>query len=57
LVALDAQPPAGWTGVESLERRAPDWDRLLTLARDNGFNSMVNSLEKARQEARSPSLF
>ncbi|OGV73962.1 MAG: hypothetical protein A3K19_22895 [Lentisphaerae bacterium RIFOXYB12_FULL_65_16] len=57
LVALDAQLPAGWTGVEALRRRSPDWDRLLAMARDNGFNSMVGTLEKARQDARSPSLF
>lgn len=57
LVALDTALPVGWRGVDSLRRRAPDWGRLLAMARDHGLKSVESSLLKAQQEARSPSLF
>ena len=57
VVSLDLTLPAGWEGVAALRRGETDWDTLLEIARDNGFKSMIASLEKARIEARSPTLF
>ena len=57
LVALDTKTPDGWQGIASLRRRDPDWDRLLEIAHDNGFKSLVSTLNKARSDARNPMLF
>lgn len=57
LVSLDTRPPAGWSGLGGLRRRPADWPRLLELARDNGFQSLVPLLEKRQQQQREPSLF
>jgi len=57
LVALDTTLPHGWQGVNGLRRRTPDWEKLLQIARDNGFNSLLPALENARLAAQNPSLF
>jgi len=57
LVRLDEELPPEWTGLAGLRRREPDWDVLLDMARDNGFKSMLPTLEKARHDARNPTLF
>jgi hypothetical protein len=57
LVALHTELPSDWRGLDSLRHREPDWDRLLGMARDNRFKSLVPGLERAREAARSPTLF
>ncbi len=57
LIALDEDLPPDWDGLEQLRRRSPNWDRLLTMARDQGFKSIVATLEKARDEHLNPMLF
>ncbi len=57
LVGLDAELPEGWKGIEGLRRRDPDWDRLLKIAADNGFKTIVASLEAKLDEFRNPTLF
>ncbi len=57
LVELDLEPPPGWTGVQDLRRTPPDWGKLVSMAQDHGFRSLVSALEKGRDAEREPSLF
>jgi len=57
LVSLDLTLPEGWQGVNGIRRRTPDWEKLLAMARDNGFNSLQAVLNTARQAAQNPGLF
>jgi len=57
LVALDNVLPDGWQGLESIRRKAPDWNRLVTLAEENAFNKLLPVLKKHREEAVQPMLF
>ncbi|MBT3377135.1 MAG: hypothetical protein HN742_41350 [Lentisphaerae bacterium] len=57
LVGLDLRLPEGWGGLETVRRREPDWEALLSIARDHEFKSLVTALEQARYNARNPSLF
>jgi DNA polymerase-1 len=57
LVALRRDLPPAWTGLDSLRRRKPDWQTLLAMAREFGFQSLTADLQRRFDEARSPSLF
>ena len=57
LVALDTRLPIGWTGVEGIRRRPPDFDRLFAIARDHGFHSLEAAIAKARERFRHQDLF
>ena len=57
LVALDTRLPIGWTGVEGIRRRPPDFDRLFAIARDHGFHSLEAAIAKARDRFRHQDLF
>ncbi len=57
LVELDLDLPPGWTGLEQIRRRAPDWERLRTLAQEAGFKSLLAVLDKRRQAEQAPMLF
>lgn len=54
LVRLDVADSDQWPGLEGLQRRRIDWERLLEIAREQGFKSLVPTLEKARDAARCP---
>jgi DNA polymerase-1 len=57
LVGLDYALPSDWKGVDSLRRRQPDWERLLAMANEYGFKSLLPALRKAREAFENPSLF
>lgn len=57
LVALKPDLPPSWPGLAALERKEPDWDTLLRLARDNDFRSLIKGIAEARDRSRSPTLF
>lgn len=57
LVRLDSTDSDQWPGLQGLQRRKTDWDRLLDIARQQGFKSLADTLEKGREEARNPRLF
>lgn len=57
LVVLKSDLPPSWPGLSALERKEPDWDTLLRLARDNGFKSLIKGIAEARDRSRSPTLF
>jgi DNA polymerase-1 len=57
LVSLCRDLPPDWHGLDALTWREPDWDKLLDIARTNGFKSLIPALEKARKAHRSPTLF
>lgn len=47
LVGLDETLPRQWQGLAGIRRQRPDWRRLLDMARDQGFKSLVPAIEKA----------
>jgi len=47
LVRLDDALPENWSGLESIRRRTPDWERLRALAADQGFKSILPLIDKA----------
>lgn len=47
LVGLDETLPSGWTGLEGIRRRRPDWRRLRAMAEDQGFRSLLGALDQA----------
>ena len=49
LVQLDQALPENWSGLESLRRRPPDWDRILRLCDGQGFKSIAEAVHKRRQ--------
>ncbi len=57
LVALDNVLPEAWNGLETIHRKAPDWNRLVALAEENAFNKLLPVLKKHRDEAAQPMLF
>jgi hypothetical protein len=57
LVALDNVLPEAWNGLETIRRKAPDWNRLVALAEENAFNKLLPVLKKHRDEAAQPMLF
>ncbi|MDD4537770.1 MAG: 5'-3' exonuclease H3TH domain-containing protein [Lentisphaeria bacterium] len=57
LVRLDAALPDGWTGLDGIRRRPPDWARIKTLAEAEGFKSMLTSISEKQQKGQQLSLF
>ena len=57
LVELELHLPTGWTGLEQIRRRAPDWARLRELAQAAGFKSLLAVLDKHQQAEQEPMLF
>ena len=56
LVRLKTTDCEQWHGLDAIERRRPDWSRLIEIAREQGFKSLIGALQKERDEARSPRL-
>ena len=52
LVRLDSTLPAGWQGLDSLRRREPDWALLCRLAAEQGFQSILNTLNTLQKKAK-----
>ncbi|MCQ2396513.1 MAG: hypothetical protein MJ106_02315 [Lentisphaeria bacterium] len=46
LVRLDNALPEAWNGTESIRRNRPDWQKLLTLCADEGFNAIAAEIKK-----------
>jgi len=57
LTGLDTELPPEWTSLAALQRREPDWRKLLESAVDNGFKSLTDLLRKRLDDARNPTLF
>ena len=57
LISLDRELPENWQSVDSIKRTAPDWERLIEIARDKQMNSLVKTLTDYRNQSRSPTLF
>lgn len=57
LVALRTDLPSSWSGIEGLQRRRPDWQALLSMARGFGFQSLTAELQRRLQDERNPTLF
>lgn len=57
LVSLDPELPPQWTGLDMIAKRPPQWDRMIHIARDNNFKSLVTAVEKARNDFQNPVLF
>ncbi len=49
LVQLDEALPENWSGLESLRRRTPDWEKILRLCDEQGFKSIAEAVRKRRQ--------
>jgi len=52
LVRLDCTLPAGWQGLDSIRRREPDWALLCRLATEQGFQSILNTLNTLQKKNR-----
>ncbi len=46
LVRLDTPLPENWTGLETLRRRRPDWQKLLALCEEEGFKAIAAEIQK-----------
>ena len=57
LVKLEPVLPGDWDGLDSLERKPPAWERLIEMARDQQFKSLVAPLQEAMDRDRNPTLF
>ncbi|MBR0459784.1 MAG: hypothetical protein IJJ26_11160 [Victivallales bacterium] len=57
LVALDDTPPASWQGLPTIVRNEPDWARLVSLAKDQGFQSLVPTFQKEADAGQQLSFF
>ena len=57
LVRLDEALPDGWTGLDGIRRRPPDWARIKTLAEAEGFKSMLSTINEKLQNGQQLSLF
>ncbi|NLF61664.1 MAG: hypothetical protein GX574_10980 [Lentisphaerae bacterium] len=45
LVRLDATLPENWRGLDTVRRNPPDWARLLSLAEEQGFASLIKVIQ------------
>ncbi len=57
LVRLDAALPAGWTGLDGIRRRTPDWARIKALAEAEGFKSILATISEKQHKGQQLSLF
>ncbi len=57
LVALDDTPPDSWQGLPTIVRHEPDWSRLVSLANDQGFQSLVPTFQKEADAGQQLSFF
>ena len=57
LINLDRELPENWHGINSIKRKAPDWERLIEIANDKQLNSLVKTLTDNSNQSRSPMLF
>ena len=54
LVQLDKVLPEGWSGLESIRRRQPDWRLLEAMAEEEGFGSLKETIAKRRAAGEVP---
>ncbi len=45
LVRLDQTLPDNWQGLDTIRRGTPDWPKLLQLAEEQGFRSLVKTIQ------------
>jgi DNA polymerase-1 len=57
VVRLREELPEHWEGIESVRRRPADWPALLEIAKDQGFKSLVSTIQKQIEDERNPRLF
>lgn len=57
VVRLLQELPRDWDGMNSLRRRAPDWEELLAIAQEQDFKSLVATVRKHVEDERNPRLF
>jgi hypothetical protein len=57
LIILDSKEIAGWSGLEGIRRKQPDWEKIRSMAVEQNFKSLMTAIDKAMKSSRQPTLF
>ena len=57
LIILDSKEIAGWSGLEGIRRKQPDWEKIRAMAVEQNFKSLMTAIDKAMKSSRQPTLF
>ena len=57
LISLDLTMLDNWNGLKTIERKQPNWEKLMNIATNHNLQTILKSITENRQRNRNPTLF